>query len=33
MTLEEGVVAHLRWYDAEVLPLVGQIHMYPGIVP
>ena len=33
MTLEEAVVAHLRWYDAEILPLVGQVRIYPAIVP
>lgn len=33
MTIEEALVAHLRWYDANVAPLVGQVHIYPGVVP
>lgn len=33
MTIEQALVAHLRWYDAEVAPLVGQVHIYPGLVP
>ncbi len=33
MTIEEGLVAHLRWYDAEVAALVGQTKIYAGYVP
>jgi hypothetical protein len=32
MGIEEATVAHLRWYDAEVGPLVGQ-KIYPSVVP
>lgn len=32
-TIEEALVAHLRWYDAEVKTLVGQVRMYPSLIP
>jgi hypothetical protein len=33
MTIEEALVAHLRWYDAEIASLVGQTNIFPGVIP